>query len=400
MELSSDSLTSWYHVQNKDLAFHYLCYQMYQMPILVYSLSSLAISQLLFMGLLNLRFFGNQVIGKLFAFLSICLIAVIVVMLPTLNGDSLAWTFAVRLAFASPAVLWCIAYFIFEDSQKIPPRLLPILFGYQVALPAARSGYFDGEISIFLSLSAYIIMVGFAAHVVILALRGRNIDLVEHRRRFRIPFAVGQSLLLVPIIGIAFVLSWTDIPKSEPPFSSLIILYYAIIFVFTLAINLASFEIYEHLPTLSNSPDESFTNSSQGNPSEDCINPRILRKINSLMDSEELYRDPRLTIKVLASNVFISEHKMRKVINREMGFKNFNQYLNHYRIAKAKTILSTDYQLPVYSIALDVGFASLSSFSKAFKEKTGLTPSEYRKKGDLHQNETAEAYGQYSTKLE
>ena len=56
------------------------------------------------------------------------------------------------------------------------------------------------------------------------------------------------------------------------------------------------------------------------------------------------------------------------------------RYLTEYRLFKAADMLkNTD--KPVTIIASDVGFSHVSHFGKSFREKTGLSPSEYRKRG-------------------
>lgn len=77
----------------------------------------------------------------------------------------------------------------------------------------------------------------------------------------------------------------------------------------------------------------------------------------------------------------MTEHKLRRLINKELGYRNFNQYLNRYRIDEASKRLISEADLPILTIALDVGFNSLSSFNKAFKEKHQQTPTEFRRLG-------------------
>jgi AraC-like DNA-binding protein len=69
------------------------------------------------------------------------------------------------------------------------------------------------------------------------------------------------------------------------------------------------------------------------------------------------------------------------VINGGLGHRNFNAFLNGYRIAEAKAALADPAQadVPVLTIAMDAGFNSLGPFNRAFKSETGLTPSEYRR---------------------
>ena len=54
------------------------------------------------------------------------------------------------------------------------------------------------------------------------------------------------------------------------------------------------------------------------------------------------------------------------------------EYLIDYRIEQAsKKLISTDES--VTTICLDCGFNNLSYFIKTFKERKGVSPSEYRK---------------------
>ena len=68
-------------------------------------------------------------------------------------------------------------------------------------------------------------------------------------------------------------------------------------------------------------------------------------------------------------------------INQGLGHRNFNSFVNGYRIAEVKAALADPRQaeVPVLTIALDAGFNSLGPFNRAFKAETGLTPTEYRR---------------------
>ena len=84
------------------------------------------------------------------------------------------------------------------------------------------------------------------------------------------------------------------------------------------------------------------------------------------------------TIGDLSNQLGIAEYRMRTMINKELGYRNFNQFLNEFRIVEASERLLSERKLPILSIALDIGFKSLSSFNKAFKDTHGRTPSEFR----------------------
>ncbi len=112
------------------------------------------------------------------------------------------------------------------------------------------------------------------------------------------------------------------------------------------------------------------------------IPTETLEQIRCAMEEECIYRDMDITIGLLAYRLDIPEYKLRAVINRGLGYRNFNDFLNSYRIKEvAKRLVSTeDEKHSVLTIALDTGFRSLSSFNKTFKETYNITPTAYRRK--------------------
>jgi AraC-like DNA-binding protein len=68
------------------------------------------------------------------------------------------------------------------------------------------------------------------------------------------------------------------------------------------------------------------------------------------------------------------------LINHKMG-QHFFDFINRYRIEAATKLLENQVKpkLTVLEILYQVGFNSKSSFNTAFKNHTGLTPTQYRK---------------------
>lgn len=94
-----------------------------------------------------------------------------------------------------------------------------------------------------------------------------------------------------------------------------------------------------------------------------------------------LWRQEGLTIGALAGRLAIPEHRLRRLINRALGHRNFPAYINGHRIAAARALLDDPEKadLPILSIAHEVGFASLGPFNRAFRQITGQAPSDYRR---------------------
>ena len=100
-----------------------------------------------------------------------------------------------------------------------------------------------------------------------------------------------------------------------------------------------------------------------------------------LMADERIYRHEGITIGTLATKLAVPEYKLRRLINQQLGYRNFNVFLNNHRIEEAKAALADPSQaeVPVITIAMDAGFQSLGPFNRAFKATTGVTPTEYRR---------------------
>lgn len=101
---------------------------------------------------------------------------------------------------------------------------------------------------------------------------------------------------------------------------------------------------------------------------------RIVRK--AMVYMHEHYAES-ISRQDLARHVGMSEDYLTYCFRLEVGMTPV-AYLNRYRIAQAKTLLSSTNK-SITDIALDVGFASSAYFSRIFKRETSLSPSAYRK---------------------
>lgn len=103
-------------------------------------------------------------------------------------------------------------------------------------------------------------------------------------------------------------------------------------------------------------------------------------KLQSLIESDSLYRDPQLSLSLLADRMDVSTRTLSRVINQ--GFdKNFYDLINYHRIEEVKSkLVHSDYaHYSILSIGLEAGFNSKSTFYNVFKKSTGMTPSQYKK---------------------
>lgn len=115
------------------------------------------------------------------------------------------------------------------------------------------------------------------------------------------------------------------------------------------------------------------------NVKSDVSEPSALQKeLKHQMEVERTYRLEGLTITLLAEKMKTQEYLLRRCINQELGFRNFNDFLNHYRIQEACSRLRAEPSLPILNLSLELGYRSLAPFNRAFRDKTGTTPSQFR----------------------
>ena len=103
---------------------------------------------------------------------------------------------------------------------------------------------------------------------------------------------------------------------------------------------------------------------------------RIAKKIEAAMETDKLYLDANLSLRVLAKHVFVPPNYVSQTLNGHIG-ETFFDYINRWRIDYAKPLLATTDET-VLNITYDAGFNSRSSFYKAFKRETGQAPTAYR----------------------
>ncbi len=104
----------------------------------------------------------------------------------------------------------------------------------------------------------------------------------------------------------------------------------------------------------------------------------IKQTIRKSMEDQKLYLNPRLTLSQLAEELQVPAHHLSQVINNHMD-SNFYQLINRYRISRSQELLKTEriHQVSIQAIGMDCGFSNKTSFYRAFKQYTGMTPAEF-----------------------
>lgn len=112
-------------------------------------------------------------------------------------------------------------------------------------------------------------------------------------------------------------------------------------------------------------------------PTEDDV--RLAERLRRLLAEEAIDSRPELKIGDVAARLGEPEHRVSQCISTALGFANFNRWINHHRIARAKGMLAApDERRSILEIAFACGFASLGPFNRAFRDEVGATPRVYR----------------------
>ena len=105
---------------------------------------------------------------------------------------------------------------------------------------------------------------------------------------------------------------------------------------------------------------------------------QLKNKLATLLNTDEIYKDEKLSLEKMAVKAGVSPHQLSEFINTQYE-KNYPLFINEFRIEKAQTLLIEKPEFTILAIAYEVGFKSKSSFNDAFLKITGTTPSQFKK---------------------
>jgi AraC-like DNA-binding protein len=278
------------------------------------------------------------------------------------------WALVQLAAQATPMMLWVFAHMLFER------RLSPILVGIGlVVLVSCWIGFWlagsnENQAGFWLGIIQRGTSLAMTLHAMQIAFSERGDDLIEKRRRLRVGFVIVVGILAVMVLVIEMIFGFrhTGVAVTLPQAIAIL--------AATMALGAA---------LLQSDPDILFDASADDRPNAPTLSPSehvLKQKLDAAMAAGG-YRETGLTIGILAQRLNTPEHRLRALINQRLGYRNFSAFLNHHRIAEAQALLSdpAHVDLPVLTIAMDLGYGSLAPFNRAFRELTALAPSEFRR---------------------
>ena len=275
-----------------------------------------------------------------------------------------------------PALFWGICILGFSESPAKQRVLLPVAVISFLAPALARPFGAEDQTSGLLhavfwqtpQYFEYLVICGGVYAV----LSGWNGDLVEGRRKLRAyMLCVLGATSLVVTISLNFGLG-DEVPLVVVALCSLLCSY---LMLFT----------RKELLMEAVSPGKAISEHEQGQPSLKLVSPsegedeqKILSRSLEALMMLGYYRHETLTLRSLARKLEVPEYRLRKLINERLGYRNFSDYINQLRIEEACSSLLREPDAPIQNIAMDIGYRTMSSFNRAFKDIQRCTPTQFR----------------------
>ena len=294
---------------------------------------------------------------------------------------TLAWV-ALALCVSATAWLWLAARALFDDRFAFTAPLLGAALGmialgltaHHANLQAAWAGE-PAPQSPSLERWHALAMLGFTAAALWEVARGWRDDLVEPRRVVRRWVALGIGLYASVALIVELAVRGRDVGALLPALH--------VIGIGTIAFGLALLVARRSLQSILGVPSPEPTPA----PVPEATAPAApvpappmspaLAALQSAMQEQHLYRQEGLTLATLAATLHLGEAALRSLINQQLGYRNFNDFLHRYRLEEAAARLAHE-DLPILTIALECGYGSIGPFNRAFRQRFGMTPTEHR----------------------
>jgi AraC-like DNA-binding protein len=332
-----------------------------------------AFTQLCLLGLMLFKNRGND---RSYFYAAILSLGIASYMLAPLVMHQWQWGVAgypiVLLAIVVPALFWYFANAVFNDDFVPQPwvkwlLIANALLGFGAFCNSAGSGVVC-RVNLFpfpgwMAQTAKLLWIGAA---LITVLKDWQADLVESRRRLRLLIVVAGGCYMAAIIIVELLLQNYITAAAELVNVGVLLIAVTALCIHFLGINTTNV----------------FTRMAKPAPQELQPKSPLAKQLLAIMEQDRAYASDPLTIKTLADRLRTQPYQLRQVINGELGYRNFNAFVNLYRIKEvAHRLEQAEYQnTPLLTLALDAGFRSLAPFNRSFKDHFGVTPSEYRHK--------------------
>lgn len=314
--------------------------------------------------------------GRGLVLLVACAVSYLICSAPIQPCCDSAWTLPVLLgALAFPFAFWRLARVTLQDDASIPPAAwagLAVMVASGV-MAAGRYLHLPPEWCVTAAGVNKAAGFAFIGSALFAGWRTWDGDLVEPRRRLRWVLVgyVGAYGVVVMVAELWFfnerAPAWLDLLNAAAITATLLA-----ILLYLVQPRAAALETLFAPPAPPAGPGERL-------PRESADEPVLLR-LRELMETQHLYREPDLSVGMLAARAGVPEYVLRRLIHERLGHRNFAAYVNDYRLREVAARLRDPQwaRRPILTLALEAGFGSIGPFNRAFRERHGVTPTAWR----------------------
>lgn len=289
---------------------------------------------------------------------------------PYLDSTTLGWAHEplVLLARMNAVFFWWFlqSFFLDKFNWQAKDWVPAVILFWLIML-----GYWDAStiVSDANGIAQFTLRSGLFLSAFYLLIKSWPEDLVDARRRFRVIVSLSLSL-----VGLAVLIA--ELVVGDQPSALVTSIHAGVICI--MAFVFAGWIMIEP-ELIMTEPSQNQELTKQDRRSAQTKETAEVTALKNLMD-DGYYTQESLSIEQMAKELGLPTYRLRKLINGDLGFRNFSAFLNAYRIPAAQALLTApDKQnSQISQIAFEVGFGSIPSFNRAFKEMTGVSPTRYR----------------------
>jgi AraC-like DNA-binding protein len=234
---------------------------------------------------------------------------------------------------AGAGLFWLFAASLFDDDFGLSRRDIgvvaaDVLFGV-ISTYGDLSWRADFRVFQVFEFLWRALAIGMVLAGIVVTLRGRANDLIETRRRVRISLSLAMGMVILWMV-------LAELPlKGWPPPLDLRVANTAglCLLAASLVVTALGWRDPNLLARAPNVPAPDV-------PRLESDDSALLAKLQAEMTRERLYRQDGLTITAVAARLGVPEYRLRRAINQGLGERNFNAYLNSFRLAEVREALS------------------------------------------------------------
>ncbi len=292
-----------------------------------------------------------------------------------------AMVFAGR--FSALFFLWQFTKYLFYDNYTtkhwhwlllLLKIILPFLFfsnNILNGIPLTSIGLLHPASLLLILINLFLLV-----HILYIISKEWRQDLINHRLRLRFIFFFGLSFMLILVILLRITL-----PESVQKWIPLLTQTYVLLFLFLLIPFLVKLQddflgelcdpAKNNCATNSDNTNHVLTELKSKRSKNNTKAQQLLPELILVIEQKKIYLEETLTISKLANLLNTEPYILRETIHSQLGFRNFNEFLNEYRLQHALELLQeqTYSQWPITRLAVESGFNSLSAFYRAYDSK-------------------------------